>query len=87
MRVGRWRHLALPLNDDEVWILGGDDSSQYPMITTEIYQNGAFRDGPDMPESASVFCGVQVNASHLFIGEYCITSSSHICNLNKTKNL
>ena len=62
----RWTSSVL-LNDDELWLVGGNVPS---CQTTEIYdrKTKSFRRGPDTPVQIYRHCITKLNATHVFIG-------------------
>ena len=68
MRTKRYGHIAIPLNQEEIWILGGIDESGRPQVSSEIFRDDSFIDGPALPEPMVHFCGFQLNSTHHFVG-------------------
>ena len=56
------------LSCNEQWIIGGVLGDSQPTFTSEIFKDGVFRPGPDLPEPMSEGCAVTINSTHIFIG-------------------
>ena len=50
------------------WITGGVGSDGIALGETEIYENGIFRFGPDLPKALKEHCMVNLNRTHVFVG-------------------
>lgn len=72
MLVERGHAVAVEAAHEEIWILGGQDNDGRPRTSTEIFKDGAFISGPELPEPMSHFCTARLNSTHLFVGNYFI---------------
>jgi len=63
----QWTASALTYNGN-MWVLGGNNGHR--LRTTEIInvKTKSVRSGPDLPEAMDIHCAVNINATHVFIG-------------------
>ena len=47
--------------------VGGFDEALNRQITTEIFSNGAFTPGPDLPEPLTSYCMARLNETHISV--------------------